>query len=644
MKRLTPFVLTAALIIPTQLSLPARAAAAGRPPQSAQPAKPQPAPAQTPAPAAKGQEPAAGEDSRKSAAKDAGQTKSPDKATAVALLVKEIGRARFYRRASDAARVYTEAADALWPELIYEHVAEAALRAAWRLTGRDLDDEFKSRRADRAARDLSISTHELRTELRSDILAVAQRRKPALVEEFLSQIEEKTEDAAAAHNLPIAFGTGSLRQQQLADAALRLAPTDPARAAALASQSLDFGMPQELQGIFKELAASSPAHARDLFDRAASIFSLDRSLNIYDAVFLAAYLKHARWPEADTPSVKTFLEAALDRMLRLREQQLASGSRDEGQRSAMLLSLDYLHPFFQTHLPARLNELAVLAQQLRPELPAGQFESDAANLTSSDNPNTPENLVSRAASEKNVNTRDALYLQAALKFAAGKNFDRALEAALSAREGSQREPFLTHIRFQQAQHLAAAGELNESAKVLERIPDPELRAEATVTLATAAVRKKDLIIARYALDQTVKSLGNNVGSAPHARAYLWLASAYAAFDTLTGFELMQTAVRLSNSAPQLQDLRPERRLLRLNEHVREAILVGGGGAGDFRAGFRTLARADFPRTVQLAETFTNQLFRGLAVVSAAAQVLQEKPPARRAAPPAPKSGEAKPVP
>ena len=89
-------------------------------------------------------------------------------------------------------------------------------------------------------------------------------------------------------------------------------------------------------------------------------------------------------------------------MLRLRAQQLASGSRDEGERGAMLISLNYLQPLFQTYLPGRLNELAVLAQQLRPELSAGQYESDAGNLTSSDNPNTPENLVSRAASQSQM--------------------------------------------------------------------------------------------------------------------------------------------------------------------------------------------------------------------------------------------------
>lgn len=632
MKRLAASLLPL-LLVPTPPPTNARAVVPARrqSQESSGPPKPRPAPAQTPAPKRRGD----AEGARREAAKgDAELSKAADRQAAVGLLVREIERARTYRRASHSARVLTAAADALWPQANHRHVAEDALRRAWSLTGRDLDDEAKSLRADRAEREPAFSTHELRTELRSDILAVAERRKPALAKEFLEQIEETAESASAAHNLPTVFGTGSLRRQQMANAALRLAATDPARALSLASASLDYGMPQELQGIFEGLAASSPAHARELFARAVPVFAADQSVNVYDSIFLASYLRFAAEGEADAALVRTFLDAALARMLRLRERQLASGERDEGERAAMLISLNYLQPHFQTHHPERANELAVLAQQLRPELPAAQFDADAANLTSSDNPNTPENLVSRAASEKNANARDALYIQAALRFAAEKKFDRALDAVLAAREGSLREPFLTHVRFRQARHLAAAGELNESAKVVERIPDPELRAEATVVLASAALRKKDAVVARYALDQTAKALGNHVGSAAHARAYLWIASAYAASDSLTGFELMQTAIRLANSAPQLQELRPERRVLRVGDSVREVVVTGGGGAGDFRAGFGALARADFPRAAQVAETFASRLFRGLAVVAAAEGVLRERP---RASPPPPGS-------
>jgi hypothetical protein len=545
----------------------------------------------------------------------------PQKLDAVNLLVKEIGRAKFYRRPSHAARVLIEATDAVWD--YRDSIAEKGLRDAWALTDRELDDEGKIKGAERDA----LSTHALRTELRSDILAVAERHNPSLVKELIATIEEKG-DATEAHNMPIAFGTGSFREQQLAQFARQLAPTDPRRAVELASESLDYGMPQELQGIFQELDTKAPALAHDLFARAVRAFRSDQSLNIYDAVFLSAYLRFLPRPETDAALVKSFLDAALARMARLRERQFLTADDDEGMRVAMLKSLDYLQPFFQAYDPERANEVVALAQQLRPELPADEYESGSLHLSSTDgDPNAPENILSRAASEKNPDTRDALYTQAALRYANLKKFDRAFESLLMARVTDKRTEIMTSLRFQHAKYLAETGELNDAAKALEKIADPEMRAEATVIVANAARKKKDFILARYVLDQTVKLMSDHPASAPHARAYLWIASAYALVDPPMAFEMMWAAVKAANAAPTLVELYPARKFLMLGGTVREGLSVGGTG-GDFRPGFRALARTDYTRAAQIADGFKNELFRGLAVVSVAAAVLKEKPKAQ----------------
>jgi hypothetical protein len=580
---------------PARPSPAASPGAAAAPAQKSTPARPTPAPAFT----------------------------DPQKLDAVNLLVKEIGRAKFYRRPSHAARVLVEASDVLWD--YRDWIAEKGLRDAWALTDRELDDEGKIKGAEREA----FSTHQLRAELRSDILAVAERHKPELVKVFLETIEEKGEEATAAHNDPLVFGTGSVRQQQLAQFALQLAASNPARAVEYASASLDYGMPQELQGIFKVLTASSPALAHDLFARTARAFAADQSPNLYDALFVASYLRNLPRPEADVALVRSFLDAALERLARQRGQQLAAGDAEQGVRSAMLTVINYLQPFFQTYYPERVNELVMLSQQLRPEIPSAEYEADALNLTSADNPNAPENIISRAASEKNPDTRDALYMQAALRYANLKNFDRAFETLLRARVTTKRDDIMTSLRFQHAKHLAETNDLNDAAKALEKIPDPEMRAEATVVVSTAARRKKDLILARYVLDQTVKLLGDRPGSAPHARAYLWIASAYAAVDPPTAFEMMWAAVKAANSAPTLVELYPARKFLMLGGTVREGLSVGGTG-GDFRPGFRALARADYTRAAQIAEGFKNELFRGLAVASVATAVLKERPKAQAA--------------
>jgi hypothetical protein len=601
--------------------LHARAALSPSPqqtPESTQPARPSPSASPSTAAAAPAQK-------KSPAAKPtpAPAFTDPQKLDAVNLLVKEIGRAKLFRRPSHAARVLIEATDVLWD--YRDALAEKGLRDAWALTDRELDDEGKIKGAERDA----FSTHQLRTELRSDILAVAERHKPELIKVFLETIEEKGEDSTASHNDPIVFGTGSVRQQQLAQFALQLAASNPARAVEYASASLDYGMPQELQGIFKVLTTSSPALAHDLFARAAQTFAADQSPNLYDALFVASYLRNLPRPETDVALVRSFLDAALERLSRQRGQQLAAANVEQGVRSAMLTVINYLQPFFQTYYPERANELVMLSQQLRPEIPSAEYEADALNLTSPDNPNAPENIISRAASEKNPDTRDALYMQAALRYANQKKFDRAFESLLMARATDKRTEIMTSLRFQHAKYLAETGELNDAAKALEKIPDPEMRAEATVVVATAARKKKDSILARYVLDQTVKLLGDRPGSAPHARAYLWIASAYATVDPPTAFEMMLAAVKAANAAPTLVELFPARKFMMLGGTVREGLSVGGTG-GDFRPGFRALARADYTRAAQIADGFKNELFRGLAVVSVATAVLKEKPKAQAA--------------
>jgi hypothetical protein len=546
----------------------------------------------------------------------------PQKLDAVNLLVREIGRAKFFRRPSHAARVMTEAADVVWD--YRDSLAERALRDAWSLTDRPLDDEGKAKGAERDA----FSTHALRTELRSNILAVAERHKPALTKELIALIDDKEEEASVSHNEPLTFGTGSLRAQQLAQLAMQIAPDDPARAAALASDSLAYGMPHELQGIFQVLDVRNQTLAHDLFARAVAVFRADQSPNIYDALFLSAYLRYLPQPEPDTTLVKSFLDASLERMMRLREQQLAANNHETNTRFAMLNALDALQPFFQLYDAEKAGDLVALSQQIRPELPASEYDSGSLHLTSTDgDPNAPENILSRAASEKNDDKRDALYLQAALHYADQHKFERAFAALLSARNTDRRDQFQTFLYFRQAKYLAEAKELNEASKVLEKISDPEMRAEATVIVATAARKAKDAILARYVLTQSIKLFDDRPASAPHARAYLWIASAYATLDPPVAFELMLAAVRAVNAAPSIIDTNPPRKFVGVGGDVREGVFMNGAGV-DFRPGFRALARSDYTRAAQIADLFKNDLYHGLAIVSVATAVLREKPKAQ----------------
>ncbi|HEX8423381.1 MAG TPA: hypothetical protein VF634_08215, partial [Pyrinomonadaceae bacterium] len=140
----------------------------------------------------------------------------------------------------------------------------------------------------------------------------------------------------------------------------------------------------------------------------------------------------------------------------------------------------------------------------------------------------------------------------------------------------------------------------------------------------ARKKKADPQLVRELVEQARKSLGANAGSAAHARAYLRLASSYSALDTQLGFELMSSAVKAANGAKDLNDLRPQSRIVQLGGASREGIRAGEIN-GDFRPGFKSLALYDFERTVETAQTFSNELFRGLALIAASSAVLKQKP-------------------
>ncbi|HYY42782.1 MAG TPA: hypothetical protein VE775_08640, partial [Pyrinomonadaceae bacterium] len=369
-----------------------------------------------------------------------------------------------------------------------------------------------------------------------------------------------------------------------------------------------------------------PKYAHQLFEQATARFVADPSPNLYDALILLGYLRLMPQPESDVALVDRFLGAAFDRIRRVREQMMADGTAPEGLRSAVYFSLNRLYPFYRVYWPERAGEVLALAQQLVPELRPQSIAAEELFPTEASRADVT-GLIAHAESEQNEDNRDALYFQAALTLTKKGDYQRALDITARTRSGERHDAVLTFVHSALAAHQVATGELNDAVKTCELIKVPEERAEVTIQIAQAARKKQDLILARQVLDQAQKLFASQTGTVNSARAYLWLASTYSAVDPLTGFEMMAAAVKLANNAPDLDDYRAEPRLLSLGGAAPQAIYVGDSKS-DFRAGFRPLARADFSRTLSIAESFNNELLRGISVIAAATSVLQE-PSARQ---------------
>lgn len=540
----------------------------------------------------------------------------PLRQLALSFIEREAGRADSYSRAGARILVWTAAADALW-----EFDAEKArglLRGAYKQVERaevtSLPGESKFMTGMRSSA--------LQERLRGDILSVAHRRDAELIKEFTGSTAEKREELVKLHDEPKVFGSSSFQKRSLAALAARVAETDPERAVQLGTESLGYGIPYELTDVFRTLIASDPRRARSLFEQVVASMATDNSTNLYDAVIASTYLRLLPEPESDVALVRRFLSVALERAVRVREQ-VDGGGPDSGLRSALYGTLNNLQIFYRLYWPEKAGEVWSFAQQLVPDLKPEEVAAEELFPTEASRDDV-ESILGRAEKEKNEDNRDALIFQAALTLSKRGEYRRALDTAERARAGERRQAVTARIYLDESRRLVGREELLEALKVSEKIESPEERADVALLLITAARKKKDAQLAAEVLDGALKLFASKTGSVRHVRAHLWLASAYCAVDPAAGFEMMAAAVKAANETKGLEDVRAEPKLLQLGGASRYAIQVGEG-KGDFRPGFRVLARSDLTRAVALAERFDDDLLRGVAVVTAAAAVLKDRP-------------------
>ena len=534
---------------------------------------------------------------------------------ALALLYKEIDRAKLYNQTKDRIIVSSKIADVIWD--IDPEKAKQLLRDSYSLI---TNAEAQEREGESKA-SLGVRTNALQETLRSEVLAVTQKHDPKLLQELLASVKESPKNLSALHNRPAVFGSSSFQKRALASLAIKLAPSEPQRAVEIAIDSLGYGVPEEFGGLFKILIESNGKYAHELFARATSVFSNDASSNVYDAVILSTYLRLIPQPESDVQLVQQFLNSALERMNYVWTSEQNSQNKDDVANRALLFAASQLYGFYRIYLPERASEVERLVRQT-----GGMKDSEQLNESEvgskAESQSGVERILEWAEREGNEENRDALYLEAALLLSRNENYARALDVAARANNLERRGAVITFIRREQAEHLIKQEELFSAIKIIEQIDDPELRVELTVLFAKAG-QKKYGELTRAVLDDTRRLLEKNVGSTVHARAYLWLASAYATFEPLLSFELMTSAVKLANKAKDLNDLSAEPKLIHLGGKSNKAIPVGTA-KGDFLSGFRLLAPQNFSAAASIAEDFNSQLLRGLSIVAVAEAVLPRK--------------------
>ncbi len=543
---------------------------------------------------------------------------TPDlKQTAIEAINNETDRAKDYDYLRDRITIWTRAADIIWD--IDSEKARKLLRDSYSLTKdavaikSDKDSKFI----------IGLKNDNLQRKLKTEILFIAQKRDAKLVKELIDSFEkEDAEQLEKFRNSPTLFGSSSFSKRQLAALAAILAKTDPKKSVEYAIASLGFGVPQEFNEVFKSLLASNRTIAGELFSEATSHFLSDNSLNLYDGLILSGYLSLTQISDSEQETARRLLVGAFLREQRvwhsIREQRLT----DQGLPEVVLSTSQSLHWLFQIYYPERVGEVESFIRQVSLTLSKPADFADE-KISESKSSNDAEALLELAEKENNIENKNALYLEAALAFAKRKSFVRALSAASNATDETKRMAVENYIRRLQAEHLVESKEFNEANKVIEKIQEPELRAETVVIFAKKARAEKQDQAATQILIDTQKFLEKSFSSIQDARAYLWLASAYTSFDPLLGFDLMGSAIKRANQAKDFIELSSSPKIIHLGGKSNQAVIIGDS-KGDFRPGFKSLAKQNLTQTLLLAENFENKFLRGIAVLASASAVIEEE--------------------
>lgn len=534
---------------------------------------------------------------------------------AIEAILFEIERAKDYSDSRERVIVWIDAADVLWDDdprmskdLMRRAFAEAKTAS---VVASDKESDFIR----------AIRNDQLRRDLRTEVLLLAQKREPSMVKELIATFdEEDPKKLETLRNSPAVMGSSSFTKRQIAAFASILAKTDPKRASEYALTSLGYGVPQELGPVFRNLIDTNPVIARQFFIDATNHFLSDTSTNLYDAHILASYLDMvAVVSDAEREIAKRLLTRALFREQQVWQAVNAGEMKDQMLSNVVLSTSRSLYKFYAAHYPERVGDIETFVRQIARGMGKPEIADELA-VEPAEAYNDPEALIAKAEAEVTDENKDAYYLEAALAYSAKGKFVNALGTAAKAKAEAKRKAVENVIRRKFSESLIKSGEFAEATKVIDKIEEPELRVEVVFSFLKEARERKESVVAYQAVVETQKFLEKSFASTEYARAYLWFGSAYTTIEPAAGFDLIGSAIRRANQAKELAELHSEPKMISLGGKSNQAVLVADS-RGDFRPGFRTLARLNLTQTLSLAENFENKYFRGIAVLASASSVL-----------------------
>ncbi|MGA9770591.1 MAG: hypothetical protein WBV94_16245 [Blastocatellia bacterium] len=522
------------------------------------------------------------------------------------LLIHLADQARLSDDLTFAVRAQSQAATLLWSA--DSDRARTIYRQAFRsltLNGSSkTNDSADNSRAEPRA-NLSVSEKQ---QLRAELLNQIAARDPELAEELARSLAEGVENSKEgcstsncdqgnhASTQALAGSASTLtqadvdRRELLISVALQVVERDPQRAMALGQLSLASGVSQNFSRLLTLMRAVEPAMADLLFSCALARLGQSPSAQLADIHTLGTYLvtvvNSGAKQTLSRTDVEKFLRLAFNQILRRAESSSFTRAVRPDESAAIYFIQRQLADLFARYLPERSDQLLSKLVAINDDGTRDQG-IDPASLR----PSPPLEIAREARDATDDRERDSLNAGAALAWLNKGDVREAQVAALKISDAQMRDRVIAQL----VRRYAADAHIEDAVAMARRIEATAARIDALVLLSGAALASGDRARATELLNEAEGYAIKSRPSEGRARSLLKVVSSFSAFDSVRGFEVMQTAVKAINDiSGQPTEEKPSPKSVkkfRLDELY----------DANFESTLAVLARADFERALLLAQ-------------------------------------------
>ena len=612
----------------------------------------------TPAKTATPAKVSAADKSKAAAARDeAKRLEEQRRVTAVALLISLADEARSYRNQTLRARIQARAADILW-ETDAEK-SRALFRRAWEAA--DIADTESQRRYDEERRAQEQSgkpfVGNVPPSLRTEVLRMAAKRDRALGEELLHKLDEARKQEAANASTqqtnssndtddPFELPSSLKLRLRLAN---QLLETDVARALEFAAPALSR---VSIDGLVflsylraKNAAAADEGYAAMLARAGSDPASDANTISLLSSYVLTPFIFVRFTPDGSTnssqydkpsppPDLSPELRANFFRVAEqvfLRPLPPPEQDHTTSGRTGKYMVMSRLLPFFEQYATEQTTTL-IKAQMtaLAREVPDEYKNRDPNRNTpraseEEENGNDSiQSILDKIEHAQKQEERDNLYAEVAL-MAAEKGDARAFDFSDKIEDAEMRKGVRAYVDFTVTRYDIEKKRMEDALKLARTGALTGMQRVWALTEIARSYAKSDREHAVELLEETATEARRIGGSsADRPRALVAVANALYEADRARAWDMMSEVVRAANNSSEEFSGEDARIVASLHINTQTSMFSFTAEEFDLPNIFRSLAKDNLERSIQLAKDFNGESPRATALIAIVRATLEKK--------------------